>query len=138
MDHPIERLAPRLAALRIELCPCHMTVGYFWKVYFVLLHSRLGKHDAQLLSSPQVITSAQSYYHHHAPPEFLSPGIYAFEPPSIVYPDFQKTVTDDISSLALKEHETSSRVIMKPACCFALPRARINGTERKDLCRIKA
>ncbi|KAL0813009.1 hypothetical protein Bca101_069452 [Brassica carinata] len=92
MDHPIERLAPRLAALRIELCPCHMTVGYFWKVYFVLLHSRLGKHDAQLLSSPQVITSAQSYYHHHAPPEFLSPGIYAFEPPSIVYPDFQKTV----------------------------------------------
>ncbi|KAF3586580.1 hypothetical protein F2Q69_00026299 [Brassica cretica] len=48
----IERLAPRLAALRIELCPCHMTVGYFWKVYFVLLHSRLGKHDAQLLSSP--------------------------------------------------------------------------------------
>ena len=56
----IERLAPRLAALRIELCPCHMTVGYFWKVYFVLLHSRLGKHDAQLLSSPQVITSTQS------------------------------------------------------------------------------
>lgn len=50
----IERLAPRLAALRIELCPCHMTVGYFWKVYFVLLLSRLNKHDAELLSSPQV------------------------------------------------------------------------------------
>ncbi|KAF8061177.1 hypothetical protein N665_1212s0003 [Sinapis alba] len=116
----IERLAPRLAALRIELCPCHMTLGFFWKVYFVLLLSRLNKHDAQLLSSPQVMEaralwmkelqnqthstktgqgdilqeeikpSTSSYYHHHAPPEFLSPRIYAFEPPSIMYPDFQK------------------------------------------------
>lgn len=51
----IEQLAPRLAALRIELCPCHMTESYFWKVYFVLLHSRLDKHDAEILSTPQVI-----------------------------------------------------------------------------------
>ncbi|ESQ35780.1 hypothetical protein EUTSA_v10007670mg [Eutrema salsugineum] len=113
----IERLAPRLAALRIELCPCHMSVGYFWKVYFVLLHSRLNKHDALLLSSPQVmearalwmkelqnqthsskegrdildedITPSTSNYYHHAPPEFLSPRIYAFEPPSIMYHDFE-------------------------------------------------
>ncbi|WCJ35589.1 BSD domain-containing protein [Euphorbia peplus] len=51
----VEQLAPRLAALRIELCPCHMTDSYFWKVYFVLLHSRLGKHDAEILSTPQVM-----------------------------------------------------------------------------------
>ncbi|XP_039052262.1 uncharacterized protein LOC120193906 [Hibiscus syriacus] len=50
----IEYLAPRLAALRIELCPCHMSDGYFWKVYFVLLHSRLNKADADVLSTPQV------------------------------------------------------------------------------------
>lgn len=50
----IERLAPRLAALRIELCPCHMSEGYFWKVYFVLLHSRLNKQDTDILSTPQV------------------------------------------------------------------------------------
>ncbi|KAG6591435.1 hypothetical protein SDJN03_13781, partial [Cucurbita argyrosperma subsp. sororia] len=50
----IERLAPRLAALRIELCPCHMSESYFWKVYFVLLHSRLNKQDAEVLSTPQV------------------------------------------------------------------------------------
>lgn len=50
----IERLAPRLAALRIELCPCHMSESYFWKVYFVLLHSRLNKQDAGVLSTPQV------------------------------------------------------------------------------------
>lgn len=55
-DHAavIERIAPRLAALRIELCPCHMSEGYFWKVYFVLLHSRLHKQDAGILSTPQV------------------------------------------------------------------------------------
>ncbi|KAJ4844414.1 hypothetical protein Tsubulata_024943 [Turnera subulata] len=51
----IERLAPRLAALRTELCPCHMTESYFWKVYFVLLHSRLNKHDAEILSTAQVM-----------------------------------------------------------------------------------
>lgn len=50
----VERLTPRLAALRIELCPCHMSESYFWKVYFVLLHSRLNKEDAGILSTPQV------------------------------------------------------------------------------------
>ncbi|KAA8537869.1 hypothetical protein F0562_027551 [Nyssa sinensis] len=51
----VECLAPRLAALRIELCPYHMSDGYFWMVYFVLLHSRLNKHDAELLSTPQIV-----------------------------------------------------------------------------------
>ncbi|XP_073276610.1 uncharacterized protein [Primulina huaijiensis] len=50
----VEQEAPRLAALRIELSPVHMSEGYFWTVYFVLLHSRLNKHDADLLSSPQI------------------------------------------------------------------------------------
>ncbi|CAD6341484.1 unnamed protein product [Miscanthus lutarioriparius] len=48
----IEHLAPRLAALRIELCPIHMNEECFWKIYFVLLHPRLNKHDAELLSTP--------------------------------------------------------------------------------------
>ncbi|KAH9297295.1 hypothetical protein KI387_028977 [Taxus chinensis] len=51
----IERLAPRLAALRIELCPGYMSEGCFWKIYFVLLHSRLNKQDALLLSTPQIV-----------------------------------------------------------------------------------
>ncbi|CAL9759561.1 unnamed protein product [Musa acuminata subsp. burmannicoides] len=51
----VERLSPRLIALRIELCPTHMSEGYFWKTYFVLLHPRLNKHDAELLSTPQVV-----------------------------------------------------------------------------------
>ncbi|KAK4773030.1 hypothetical protein SAY87_028049 [Trapa incisa] len=56
-DHAlaIERLAPRLGALRIELCPGYMSEGFFWKIYFVLLHPRLSKQDAELLSTPQVI-----------------------------------------------------------------------------------
>lgn len=51
----IQHIAPRLAALRIELCPFHMSENYFWKVYFVLLHSRLNKLDADILSTPQVM-----------------------------------------------------------------------------------
>ncbi|CAN0864924.1 hypothetical protein LINGRAHAP2_LOCUS9079 [Linum grandiflorum] len=51
----VERLAPRLAALRIELCPGYMSEGCFWKIYFVLLHPRLSKEDALLLSTPQIM-----------------------------------------------------------------------------------
>lgn len=50
----IEHLAPSLAALRIELCPGYMSEACFWKIYFVLLHPRLSKHDAELLSTPKV------------------------------------------------------------------------------------
>jgi len=35
------------------------------------------------------ITPSTSNYYNHAPPEFLSPRIYAFEPPSIMYRDFE-------------------------------------------------
>ncbi|XP_020080861.1 uncharacterized protein LOC109704526 [Ananas comosus] len=51
----VERLLPRLAALRIELCPSHMSEDCFWKIYFVLLHPRLNKQDAELLSTPQIV-----------------------------------------------------------------------------------
>ncbi|CAN1191349.1 hypothetical protein LINPERHAP2_LOCUS41000 [Linum perenne] len=51
----VERLAQRLAALRIELCPGYMSEGCFWKIYFVLLHPRLSKEDALLLSTPQIM-----------------------------------------------------------------------------------
>ncbi|CAF2082488.1 unnamed protein product [Brassica napus] len=138
----IERLAPRLAALRIEPCPYHITVGCFWKVYFVLLHSRLSKHDAQLLSSPQVmearalwmkelqnqtnsaktgrgdilqeeIKPSTSSFYHHAPPEFLSPRIYAFEPPSIMYRDVETvSVSEDVQFIdkAVIEEEPIQKI----------------------------
>ncbi|KAI4315092.1 hypothetical protein L6164_027938 [Bauhinia variegata] len=59
----IERLAPRLAALRLELCPGYMSDGCFWKVYFVLLHPRLNKHDAALLSTPQIVEARAMLAH---------------------------------------------------------------------------
>jgi len=56
-DHAlaVESLAPELADLRIELCPSHMSEGCFWKIYFVLLHPKLRKDDAEILSTAQVI-----------------------------------------------------------------------------------
>ncbi|BAU00309.1 hypothetical protein LR48_Vigan06g024100 [Vigna angularis] len=51
----VEHLAPSLAALRMELCPGYMSDGNFWKIYFVLLHPRLSKSDADILSTPQIV-----------------------------------------------------------------------------------
>lgn len=50
----VERLVPTLSALRMELCPGYMSEGCFWKIYFVLLHPRLTKQDAEFLSTPEV------------------------------------------------------------------------------------
>ncbi|KAL1195038.1 hypothetical protein V5N11_031130 [Cardamine amara subsp. amara] len=53
----VERLATGLAALRIELCPAYMSEYCFWRIYFVLVHPKFSKHDALLLSTPQVLES---------------------------------------------------------------------------------
>ncbi|TKY70676.1 hypothetical protein E2542_SST06967 [Spatholobus suberectus] len=39
----------------MELCPGYMSDGNFWKIYFVLLHPRLSKSDADILSTPQIV-----------------------------------------------------------------------------------
>ncbi|GER30998.1 BSD domain-containing family protein [Striga asiatica] len=51
----VERLVPRLAVLRMELCPGYMSESCFWLIYFLLLHTRLDKQDAKRLSTPQVL-----------------------------------------------------------------------------------
>lgn len=51
----LELMIPRLAELRAELCPDCMSEGSFWKIYFVLLHSRLHEVDAVILSTPKVM-----------------------------------------------------------------------------------
>ncbi|XP_047321459.1 uncharacterized protein LOC124925490 [Impatiens glandulifera] len=53
----IQHYAPRLTALKIELCPAHMNESYFWMVYFVLLNSRLSRQDAEALSTAQLVTA---------------------------------------------------------------------------------
>ncbi|CAD6256707.1 unnamed protein product [Miscanthus lutarioriparius] len=64
-DHAlaVESLAPELADLRIELCPSHMSEGCFWKIYFVLLHPKLRKHDAEILSTPQILEARDKLSH---------------------------------------------------------------------------
>jgi hypothetical protein len=54
----VEDLSSRLAAVHRELCPAFISDGRFWKIYFVLLHSRLSKEDAELLSTSQVRTTS--------------------------------------------------------------------------------
>ncbi|URD85906.1 BSD domain containing protein [Musa troglodytarum] len=51
----VELHAPEFAVLKTELCPSQMSEEYFWKIYFVLLHSRLNRRDAELLSTPQIV-----------------------------------------------------------------------------------
>ncbi|KAI7756361.1 hypothetical protein M8C21_011103 [Ambrosia artemisiifolia] len=51
----VQRLVPILRALRIELCPKYMSQSSFWKIYFVLLHPRLDRDAAQLLSTPNIV-----------------------------------------------------------------------------------
>ncbi|KAK9678452.1 hypothetical protein RND81_11G212400 [Saponaria officinalis] len=51
----VERLVPELSALRTELCLGYMTEGSFWKIYFVLVHPRLSRDDAVILSTPPIM-----------------------------------------------------------------------------------
>uniref|UniRef100_A0A251VLD1 Putative BSD domain-containing protein n=1 Tax=Helianthus annuus TaxID=4232 RepID=A0A251VLD1_HELAN len=53
--YAVQRLAPTLRALRIELCPSYMSESSFWKIYFVLLHPRLERDAADLLSTPNIV-----------------------------------------------------------------------------------
>ncbi|KAJ1285547.1 hypothetical protein BS78_03G287900 [Paspalum vaginatum] len=55
----IERLVPSLSYLRTELCSTNMSESCFWKIYFVLLHSKLHKQDAEILSTPQILKARE-------------------------------------------------------------------------------
>ncbi|CAI7843758.1 unnamed protein product [Closterium sp. NIES-53] len=51
----VEARVPRLVALRMELTPQHLSERRFWKIYFVLLHSRIPPAAAARLSTPPVM-----------------------------------------------------------------------------------
>ncbi|XP_024380486.1 uncharacterized protein [Physcomitrium patens] len=55
----VEQLSSKLAAVHRELCPAFLSEGRFWKIYLVLLHSRISKEDAELLSTPQVLKTRE-------------------------------------------------------------------------------
>lgn len=55
----IERIVPSLSYLRTELCSTNMSEACFWKIYFVLLHSKLNMQDAELLSTTQILEARE-------------------------------------------------------------------------------
>ncbi|CAL9245043.1 unnamed protein product, partial [Arabidopsis halleri] len=59
----VERLAPSLASLRIELCPEYMSENCFWRIYFLLVHPKLSEDDALILSTPQVLEARAMLSH---------------------------------------------------------------------------
>ena len=60
----MEHLVPSLSDLKVQICSTDMSEACFWKIYFVLLHSKLNKQDAELLSTPQVVSCIiHSIYH---------------------------------------------------------------------------
>ncbi|CAN6346222.1 unnamed protein product [Urochloa humidicola] len=55
----IEHLIPGLSDLKVQICSTDMTEACFWKIYFVLLHSKLNQQDAELLSTPQILEARE-------------------------------------------------------------------------------
>jgi hypothetical protein len=58
----VEHLVPSLPDLKVQICSTVMSEACFWKIYFVLLHSKLSKKDAVLLSTPQVILNHPQHF----------------------------------------------------------------------------
>ncbi|XP_062231860.1 uncharacterized protein LOC133929205 [Phragmites australis] len=55
----IEHLVPSLSDSKAQICSTDMSEACFWKIYFVLLHSKLNKQDAELLSTPQILEARE-------------------------------------------------------------------------------
>ncbi|XP_044979841.1 uncharacterized protein LOC123447313 [Hordeum vulgare subsp. vulgare] len=55
----MEHLVPTLSDLKVQICSTDMSEACFWKIYFVLLHSKLNKQDAELLSTPQILEARE-------------------------------------------------------------------------------
>ncbi|KAM3405312.1 hypothetical protein ACQJBY_008033 [Aegilops geniculata] len=56
----MEHLVPSLSDLKVQICSTDMSEACFWKIYFVLLHSKLNKQDAELLSTPQILEAREA------------------------------------------------------------------------------
>ncbi|XP_025818418.1 uncharacterized protein LOC112894816 [Panicum hallii] len=69
----IEHLVPSLSYLRTELCSTNMSEACFWKIYFVLLHSKLNKQDAEILSTLQILEAREELLQNSPTKNKLSP-----------------------------------------------------------------
>lgn len=55
----MEHLVPSLSNLKAQICSTDMSEACFWKIYFVLLHSKLNKQDAEHLSTSQILEARE-------------------------------------------------------------------------------
>ncbi|KAJ8769284.1 hypothetical protein K2173_002488 [Erythroxylum novogranatense] len=114
----VERLAPRLGALRIELCPGYMSESGFWKIYFVLLHPRLSKEDALLLSTPQIMEARAMLSHElqkrakaKSEPDLSVTDTSTSKKVSDLYPEESVSVPSCVDSESLPLRAVCSEVI---------------------------
>ncbi|CAL4954388.1 unnamed protein product [Urochloa decumbens] len=121
----IEHLVPSLSYLRTELCSTNMSEACFWKIYFVLLHSKLNKQDAEILSTPQILEareellqssptksklSSQNMSAPSTQPEdsTLSPLNIQNEIGVSVAPSLQEPTTDPMPNVEAEKHPIST------------------------------
>uniref|UniRef100_J3M8S9 BSD domain-containing protein n=2 Tax=Oryza brachyantha TaxID=4533 RepID=J3M8S9_ORYBR len=55
----MEHLVPSLSDIKVAICSTDMSEACFWKIYFVLLYSKLNKQDAELLSTPRILQARE-------------------------------------------------------------------------------
>lgn len=119
----IERLVPSLSYLRTELCSTNMSEACFWKIYFVLLHSKLSKQDAEILSTPQILEAREGLLQSSPTKhKLLSESRNTTEPeeselsPSSIQnkhgvseaPSFQELTSDPVPNVEADKHPISS------------------------------
>ncbi|KAL0377928.1 UNVERIFIED_CONTAM: hypothetical protein Sradi_3098300 [Sesamum radiatum] len=133
----VERFAPRLAALRIELCPEYMSESCFWKIYFVLVHPRLVKEDAELLSTPQIVEARALLAHelknrNTSKPEDLSEK-RSLDPEenAISRPEEHLSVPSPV--IAESEHDKASGINISTSTAISTPEIVKHSVERNEV-----
>ncbi|XP_011099403.1 uncharacterized protein LOC105177840 [Sesamum indicum] len=133
----VERFAPRLAALRIELCPEYMSESCFWKIYFVLVHPRLVEEDAELLSTPQIVEARALLAHelknqNTARPEDLSEK-RSLDPEenAISRPEEHLSVPSPV--IPKSEHDKASDVNISTSAAISTPEVVKHSVERNEV-----
>ncbi|XP_008793967.2 uncharacterized protein LOC103710128 [Phoenix dactylifera] len=105
----VERLVPSLTALRISLCPTHMSEECFWKIYFALLHPRLNKYDTEHLLTQQIVDSMRikvEEMQHSVDTQSLSFGTESFP---LIMSGGNKQLEDDQAQEASAITKTTSQ-----------------------------
>ncbi|XP_039117980.1 uncharacterized protein LOC120253824 [Dioscorea cayenensis subsp. rotundata] len=140
----VEQLVPSLADLKVTLCPSHMSVEHFWKVYFALLHPRLNKYEAEVLSTQKIVEAAKATLkkmEERVDHPLKNPGTVGSDEISIVEDDTQEKhcrTTSEISTQQYIERQWENRSESDAASCDTRKQFQseddvsFSGTEEED------